>query len=66
VSWAKVDFEFFTGVSVLFLIGSAWAHLAVKLDRLTRSSHRHSAYLGRLERRLARVESWLPARDSVK
>lgn len=67
---AHVDFEFFAGVSVLLTVGAAWAHLAVKMDRLSRQSRHHGRCLKRVRLRLTRVESWLPKvgnypRDSI-
>jgi hypothetical protein len=61
----QVEFEFFAGVSLLLIVGAAWAHLAVMLDRLQRSSHHHGRCLKRVRLRLAAVERWLPKRDRV-
>lgn len=57
---SQISFEFFAGLSILVTIGSAWAHLAVKLDRIHRSTRHHGRCLKRLRIRMAKAERWLP------
>ena len=61
MSW---EFEFFAAVSLLITAGGAWAHLAVKLDRIEHRGRVHGRCLKRMRMRLAAVERWLPPRES--
>lgn len=58
----SAEFEIFTGVGLLLTVGSAWAHLAVKLDRIERRGLHSAVCLKRIRLRLSYVERWLPPR----